>query len=102
MSQNAVLNAIGKLGYNHAMPTIQRPDRVNIKVSKRAKRLALLIAHVMTNAEDRWKETDAWEQGVVLLATRKDIKEKLESLTESQIIEILKPLTKQDAPKEVS
>lgn len=65
------------VGYNHRMPTPQRPERVNIKVTKSAKRLAMAIASVMTTDETKWKETDAWEQAIAYLATRKDVRDAL-------------------------
>lgn len=65
------------VGYNHRMPTPQRPERVNIKVTKSAKDLALAIASAMSTEEIKWKETDAWEQAIAFLATRKDVREAL-------------------------
>jgi hypothetical protein len=65
------------VGYNHRMPTPQRPERVNIKVTKSAKETALAIASAMSTKEVKWKETDAWEQAIAYLATRKDVRDAL-------------------------
>lgn len=71
-------SAVGlSVGYNHRMPTPQRPERVNIKVTKSAKETALAIASAMSTEEVKWKETDAWEQAIAYLATRKDVREAL-------------------------
>jgi hypothetical protein len=65
------------------MPTPQRPERVNIKVTKSAKDLALAIASAMSTEEVKWKETDAWEQAIAYLATRKDVREALANATKT-------------------
>lgn len=59
------------------MPKVMRPARVNIKVTQPVKDLAAAIAAAMTTAEVRWTETDVFEQGILCLASRKDVREAL-------------------------
>lgn len=63
--------------YNGAMPKIRRTARVTIMVTPAMKKAAQRIAAAMTTEEQRWTETDAWEQGIAYLLTRKDIREAL-------------------------
>ena len=46
-------------------------------VTPAMKQQAQNIAAAMTNSEQRWTETDVWEEGVAYLATRKDVREAL-------------------------
>ncbi len=61
------------MGYNVPMPKVKRPKRVTIMVTEQTKRLAQAIAAAMTTDAAKWTETDSWEQGVLYLASRKDV-----------------------------
>ena len=65
------------VGYNAPMPKVKRPKRVTIMVTEQTKALAQAIAAAMNSESVKWTETDSWEQGVLLLATRKDVREAL-------------------------
>lgn len=63
--------------YNGAMPKIRRTARVTIMVTPAMKQAAQRIAAAMTTDEQRWTETDVWEQGVLYLSSRKDVRDAL-------------------------
>lgn len=59
------------------MPKIRRTARVTIMVTPAMKQAAQRIAAAMTTDEQRWTETDVWEQGVLYLSSRKDVRDAL-------------------------
>jgi hypothetical protein len=63
------------------MPRVKRTKRVSLLVTDEAKALALRIAAAMTSDAATWSETDVWEQGVLYLARRADVKTAMEAAT---------------------
>lgn len=71
------MHGFSSRGYNGRMPKLQRPKRVNLKVTTQVKELAGAIASAMSSEESKWTETDVFEQGVLCLANRPDVRKAL-------------------------
>ena len=59
------------------MPKTRRTARVTILVTPAIKQLAQRIAQALSDDEQRWTETDVWEQGIAAFSQTKNVKEAL-------------------------
>lgn len=69
--------SVSSRGGHNPLMRIKRPARVNIKVTDEVKARAAEIASAMSTPSVAWTETDVFEQGVLCLSSRRDVRDAL-------------------------